>query len=128
MARPRTPLAKALATGRVLHDPKRFAGRNEPVSNGPLGNAPKWMVKKHQLEAWQTFADELPWLNKSHRTLVGIASDIRGRLIAGEEVSVQFLNLLRLCLGQMGATPADTGKITLPEDSNESEDPSTKYF
>jgi len=24
------------------------------------GKSPKWMVKKHQLEAWQTFSDELP--------------------------------------------------------------------
>ena len=54
----------------------------------PLGKPPKWMVRKHQLEAWQTFSDEVPWLNHSHRALVGIASEIRRRLIAGEEVSV----------------------------------------
>jgi hypothetical protein len=127
MARPRTPLAKAKATGRVQHDPKRFAGRNEPGSNGPLGTPPAWMKKKEQLEAWETFADELPWLNRSHRALVGIAAEIRGRLIAGEEVSVQFLNLLRQCLGQMGATPADASKVSMPDD-DEIEDPSAKYF
>ncbi len=96
-------------------------------------------MRKHQLEAWQTFSDEVPWLNHSHRALVGIASEIRGRLIAGEEVSVNGLNLLRLCLGQMGATPVDSSKITLPEDKDDSSkitlpedkddvDPSDKYF
>jgi hypothetical protein len=43
------------------------------------------MKKASQLEA-QTFADELPWLNHSHRALVSIAAEIRGRLIAGEEL------------------------------------------
>ena len=85
------------------------------------------MVRKHQLEAWQTFSDEVPSLNHSHRALVGIASEISGRLIAGEEVSVNGLNLLRLCLGQMGATPVDSSKIALPEDKDDA-DPSDKYF
>jgi len=44
-----------------------------------------------------------------------------GVLIAGEEVSVNGLNLLRLCLGQMGATPVDSSKITLPEDKDDAE-------
>jgi hypothetical protein len=37
------------------------------------------------------------------------------------------LNLLRLCLGQMGATPVDSAKIALPEEEDE-EDPADKYF
>jgi hypothetical protein len=127
MPRPRTPLAKAKATGRTLHDPKRFENRKEPKSTGPLGSPPKWMTNPGQREAWETFADELPWLNHSHRSLVGIASEIRGKLISGDEVSVNGLNLLRLCLGQMGATPVDSSKITLPEQEDEP-DPADKYF
>jgi hypothetical protein len=34
MARPRVPMAKAISTGRVLHDRKRFANRNEPDHTG----------------------------------------------------------------------------------------------
>jgi len=122
-------LAKAKATGQDKNHASRFKDRREPQSKGkgPLGKPPKWMVRKHQLEAWQTFSDEVPWLNHSHRALVGIASEIRGRLIAGEEVSVNGLNLLRLCLGQMGATPVDSSKIALPEDKDDA-DPSDKYF
>jgi hypothetical protein len=50
-------------------------------------------------------------LNFSHRALVEIASVMRARLASGHEVGVQALGLLRLCLGQMGATPADASKI-----------------
>jgi hypothetical protein len=86
------------------------------------------MKNANQREAWNTFADELPWLNHSHRSLVGIASEIRGKLIAGEDVTVGGLNLLRLCLGQLGATPVDSSKITLPDEEDDEPDASTKYF
>jgi hypothetical protein len=128
MPRPRVPLAKAKATGRTLHDPQRFRNRIEPASGGPLGTPPNWMKNVSQREAWETFADELPWLNRSHRALVSIASQIRGKVISGDEVSVNGLNLLRLCLGQMGATPSDASKVTLPEKEEAEEDPSKKYF
>ena len=41
MPRRRTPKTKAIATGRVLHDPKRFKDRDEPSAQRPLGEAPK---------------------------------------------------------------------------------------
>ena len=31
-----------------------------------LGAPPKFMKAQSQKEAWNTFSDELPWLNKSH--------------------------------------------------------------
>ena len=127
MARPRVPKARAIATGRVLHDPKRFRDRKEPVSNGPLGNAPKWMKNKDQIDSWNTFRVEVPWLNKSHRCLTAIACIARAGIGAGGEFNVRMANLLRQCLGQMGATPADASKINLPNEG-EPEDPSRKYF
>lgn len=128
MPRPRTPLAKAKATGRTIHDPKRFGSRKEPKGLAPLGDPPKWMVKKHQIEAWETFTDELPWLNRSHRTLVAIACDLRGKLMAGEELSVNAMNLLRLLLSQMGGTPVDASRVTLSDDEDNEPDASSKYF
>jgi hypothetical protein len=127
MPRPRTPLAKAKATGRTLHHPKRFKNRKEPTVKDLLGKPPKWMKDVSQIEAWQTLASEIPWLNSSHRAIVSIASQVFGKQIAGEEISVNALNLLRLCLSQMGATPTDASKITLPEEEDD-EDPSAKYF
>jgi hypothetical protein len=84
------------------------------------------MKKQSQLDAWETFSDELPWLNHSHRALVEIASTVRARVIAGEDVGVHALGLLRNCLGQMGATPSDSSKITMPDE--EIKDPADKYF
>ena len=52
MPRRRTPLAKAKATGQDKNHASRFKDRREPQSKGPLGKPPKWMVRKHQLEAW----------------------------------------------------------------------------
>src|SRR5580692_4177254 len=102
MARPRVPLIKAHATGRTAKNPKRFADRAEPTVTSPLGSPPRWLNKPSQIEAWETFADDLPWLNKSHRILVALASDIQGRVISGEEVGVKALNLLRMMLNSMG--------------------------
>lgn len=127
MARPRVTLIKAKATGRTLRNPSRFADRKEPPSYGPLGDPPTWLKADEQKEAWTTFNHDLPWLNKSHRTLVGIAATVQGRLIAGEEVGVKGMNLLRMILGQMGATPSDASKVRMPVEKDE-KDPSAKYF
>jgi hypothetical protein len=127
MARARTPLMRAMATGRVLHDPKRFAKRKEPVVKEPLGDPPKWLKKASEREAWKTFREDLPWLNKSHRMLVAIASGILGRLIAGEDLNAAEMNLLRQCIGSMGGTPSDASKVSVP-DQDEPDDPSAKYF
>src|SRR3979411_1667100 len=126
MPRPRTPKIKAEITGRVMHDPQRFRNRNEPNVVGRLGDAPTWMSHE-QKTAWETFSDDLPWLNHSHRSLVEIASTVRARVITGEDVGVHALGILRKCLGQLGATPADASKVALPDDA-EPDDPSAKYF
>ena len=120
-------MAKAIATGRVLHDAKRFKNRNEPESTGPLGPPPAWMRTKEQKDSWQTFRIEIPWLQKSHRCLTAIACIARADLISGGEFNVRMANLLRQCLGQMGATPADASKVTLPDDGAP-QDPADKYF
>jgi hypothetical protein len=120
-------LAKAKATGRVARDPARFKDRKELPAGGPLGPPPKWMKSPASQEAWRTFEDELPWLNYSHRAIVGIAADIRGRQIAGEEVGIKAFSLLRMCLNSMGATPSDSSKVFMPDDPKET-DPASTYF
>ncbi|MDF2809515.1 MAG: hypothetical protein K0S56_546 [Microvirga sp.] len=125
MAKPRTPSAKAKTEGREKINPGRFATRKEPKVDGALGAPPAWL-KDHEKNkarvAWALFQTELPWLNQSHRALVEMASNIRGRMMAGEDVGIQAMNLLRQCLGQMGATPADASKITVPDDGEEDPD------
>lgn len=121
MAAPRNPLGKAKLEGRDKKDPQRFKKRKEPVIKDNIGLAPKWM-NTDQKAVWKQFATELPWLNASHVSLLEIATTIRTRVISGEEVGVQALNLLRQCLGQMGATPSDASKVMLPDDEEEKDD------
>lgn len=121
MARPRIPKAKAKLEARDSKNPQRFKNRKEPNVADELGDPPEWMGGEQRL-AWRTFQREIPWLNASHRGVVEIATIIRARLMAGEECGVQALNLLRQCLGSMGATPSDASKVTLPEDDEDGDD------
>lgn len=126
MARPRTPKAKAAATGQSVMRKTKFEGRNEPIVNDAVGPPPEWM-SDGQRKAWDVMSSEIPWLNSSHRAIMEIASYQRARLMAGEDVGVQALNLLRQCLGSMGATPADASKAGA-QPNGETEDPAEKYF
>ncbi|MAZ17898.1 MAG: hypothetical protein CL535_16405 [Ahrensia sp.] len=125
MPRPRTPKAKAAVTGQAAVRRKKFEGRNEPTVEDGLGDPPEWIQDTENnkaREAWQTLRTEIPWLNSSHRTLVATASNILGRMIAGQECGVQAMNLLRQCLGQMGATPADASKAGVKPDGEDGDE------
>lgn len=125
MARPRTPRAKAAVEASDKKNPQRFKNRTEAKADGPLGNPPAWLKDTPEIKAkaaWKLFEKELPWLNQSHRTLVGMAANIQGRIMAGQEVGVQAMNLLRQMLGQMGATPADASKVATGDDGDEKDD------
>ncbi|CAI2935034.1 hypothetical protein [Aminobacter niigataensis] len=125
MARPRTPRAKAAVEASDKKNPQRFKSRKEPKGNGPLGAPPKWLTDTEASKAksaWLLFQKEIPWLTESHRMLVGMAASIQGRIMANQDVGVQAMNLLRQCLGQMGATPSDASKITVLDDEDEKDD------
>jgi hypothetical protein len=47
--------------------------------------------------------------------------------MAGDEVGVKALNLLRMILNSMGATPSDASKVKMPEEVD-LEGPTAKYF
>lgn len=124
MAKPRAPVERARITGAIKKDPARFSQRANPRS-GPLGAAPGWM-RAEARRAWELFKKEIPWLAEADRGLVEIAASIRGRLMAGEDVGVSALNQLRMCYGQMGATPADRTKVHIPDEPEE--DPTDRFF
>ncbi len=123
MARPRKPKTIALVEGRDQINPSRYRSRNDP-SASPLGEPPEWLTEA-QCDAWQEFNCEMPWLRESHRAFIGIAAILRARLAGAGDMGVQAMNLLRLCLGQMGATPTDFGKIGW---SPETDDPDDHIF
>src|SRR4051812_17425631 len=119
MPKPRTPKAKAEVTGQAGKKRTKFEARKEPKANAPLGAPPQWLLDTDTIKAksaWALFQREIPWLTESHRMLVGMAANIQGRIMAGQEVGVQAMNLLRQMLGQMGATPSDASKISVPDD------------
>lgn len=125
MAKPRNPLGKAKLEGRDKVNAGRFRDRVEPAPTGPLGSPPKWLIDtdtNKAKSAWLLFQREIPWLTESHRILVGMAATVQGRIMAGQEVGVQSLNLLRQMLGQMGATPSDASKITVPDSGEDKDD------
>jgi hypothetical protein len=123
MARPRTPLAKAEATGRTIHDPQRFRERKEP-SNAPLGE-PSRTLQFNELDAWNAFKSELPWLTEGDRALVEQACMLRGRLWSGSR-DLKVMGRLTSILTQLGATPAARTKIHVPEDKEA--DPADEFL
>lgn len=124
MPRPRKSLAKARLDGSISKDPGRYKTRSEPLAREPLGNPPAWITNTPEStakSAWKLF-QSLPWLNRSHRMLVGMAALVQGQIMAGQEVGIQRQNLLRQLLGQMGATPADFSKISFVEQEDDPDD------
>jgi hypothetical protein len=73
-------------------------------------------MSEAQAASWRDFEAQAPWLNQSHRCLVGIACVMFARLRSGEEIGVQALGLLRLCLSSMGMTPVDSSKVSWAPD------------
>lgn len=126
MARPRTPKAKAEITGYADKKKTKFENRNEPAVDESVGEPFEWL-NEHAQQAWREIASEVPWLNWSHRGHLAIAANIRGRMMKGEDVGVQAMNLLRQCYGQMGATPADASKAGAKPDG-EKKDPADEFF
>ena len=120
MPRPRLPLMKAEATAATLKDPRRYRARKSPQKATPLGD-PSPFLKDGAVVAWEGFRRELPWLTESHRTMVEVASNLRGRLIDGEEVGVNALSLLQVCMGKLGATPTDESKVNFGDEGDEAD-------
>lgn len=123
MARPRTPAAVAAATGAAAKNPQRFRDRKEPKSS-PLGKPP-CSFTDDQREAWEMFADEMPWLGKSDRMVVEVASRLRAAMQEPDFPMAGYAQL-RMCLSAMGGTPADRSKVAAPEE--EDDDPAAAFF
>ena len=124
MPRPRTPKLKAIVGGRALINPGRYRDRTEPKS--PRLGEPPAHLSASAKKAWKAFRSELPWLKQSHRALVELASMVRAKVFDDPEPTVAHMNLMRLLLSQMGATPVDQSRLDLSAD--EQEDDPDKFF
>jgi len=124
MARPRLPEKLAAVTGADKRSPGRFKGRSAPKV-APLGAPPKGFDAA-QKRAWEAFADEMPWLAKSDRMVVEVASRLRAAMQTEPQFPMGGYAQLRMCLSSMGGTPADRTKVAAPDD--EDEDPAAAFF
>jgi hypothetical protein len=127
MSRRRIPQEVARITGRTKLHPARYRDRADPPATAPLGKPSAWMTAE-QGRAWAMFVREIPWLCESDRGLVEIAATIRARLIAREACGLSVLNLLRLCLAQMGGSPSDRSKVSAALEENNDDAISRYYF
>ncbi len=124
MPRPRTPIAKALASGAVDKNPKRFANRlNEPSPRADLGPAPMYFTPE-QIELWQALVDRVPAgvLTAADCYIVELAVLLLEKLRRGDIKPVE-IGHLRASLGSMGLTPADRGKVNGAHEPSPQEDP-----
>lgn len=116
MARPRTPVAKAKATAADVKNPGRHRSRKAPKGQAALGGPSAWL-SLYGKRAFEAFKRELPWLKESHRLLVELGAQTRGKLMDPEVdvVGLQERQELRRILAQLGATPADESKVNIPD-------------
>jgi hypothetical protein len=123
MAHPRTPLAKAKATGQTYKNAKRFKQRSEPASR-PLGKPSPWLTEREQ-EVWEAFKREVTWLTEADRSTVENACTLRARIWDGER-GEKIIGRLQSCLARMGATPADRTKVHVPKEDDQ--DPADEFL
>ena len=125
MARPRLPQAKAEASGAVMKNAGRFAGRKTPKRTRPVGEPYSRMTETERWY-WEEFVNELPWLHSGHRVLLRMACRLTARMDEGEEFGVSATQALSSILSKLGATPTDETKVV--HGSDEEEDPAAEFF
>lgn len=124
MAKPRTPTKKAKVSGATLKDPGRYKNRAEPANPDPIGAPYKGMTPA-QVKVWKECAENMPWLNASHRLLLRQVSILAARMETDAEVGVSAMHALSAMLSKLGATPTDESKVS---HSDEDADTDEKFF
>lgn len=120
MANPRTPAAKAKATGAAALHPGRHAARKEPKT-ALIGQPPAHLAPSAK-KAWALFTNELSWLTASDGALLEVASRVRGELMDGADLGVTKLSMYQSVLSKLGATPTDRSKVMLGDDEEEADE------
>ena len=124
MARPRLPVEAVSVTGADKHNPGRFKGRSAPVVKS-LGPAPKRFTDA-QVEIWDEFNADFPWLGRSDRRVVGLAVMLQHMIDTDRECPVAVFAQMRMLLSAMGGTPVDRSKVASPDE--EPEDPADEFI
>ena len=125
MANPRLPAIKAEVTGAAAKNAGRYTDRKAPKGTRPLGQPYKAMPEAEQA-AWFEFAEELPWLNSSHRALLQLACRLRARLNTDPDMGVNAMQAYSAVLSKLAATPVDETKVS--HGGEEETDPADAFF
>ena len=125
MARSRTPIAKAEASGAALKNPARFVNRKAPKSTRPVGKPYAGMTDA-EIRYWDELVAELPWLHSAHRVLLRVACRLSAGL-DGDDFGVSKAQALSSILSKLGATPVDETKVAHGGEG-EDEDPGEGFF
>lgn len=120
MSNPRLPVAKAHATGAAIKNPGRHAGRKTPKGTRAVGE-PYVRMSDAEKAQWHEFAQDLPWLNSSHRVLLRLACKLTADM-DGDDFGVSKAQALGSILSKLGATPADESKVSVPDDEEEEDE------
>lgn len=124
MSRPRLPQEVAKITGAAAVNAGRYAKRSDPKVKS-LGPAPK-RFSPEQKAIWSEFNSDFPWLGRSDRALVEVATNLLDQLrTMGAESPIALYAQMRMILGQMGGTPVDRSKVAAPNE--ESADPADEF-
>jgi hypothetical protein len=123
--RPRLPNDVAKITGAVAKNAGRFKGRASPKVYS-LGPAPKRFTDE-QVDIWNDFNGDFPWLGRSDRALVEVAVNLLDQMRQlGDETPIALYAQMRMILGQMGGTPVDRSKVNAPDDDDK--DPMDEFL
>ncbi len=116
MARPRTPTNILKLKGADKRNPSRFIDReNEPQNANPIGEPPESLSDKER-EAWRVIVKECidGVLGEADRQLVAMAAKLM--IVVHEDVyQHQQWTLFNKCLTQLGMTPNERSKISIPQ-------------
>jgi len=121
--RPRLPQEVAKVTGAIAKNAGRFSDRATPKVKS-LGSAPK-SFDADQIEIWDEFNADFPWLGRSDRRVVGLAVILQSEINKGDAPVAVFAQM-RMLLSSMGGTPVDRSKVQAPEDDDA--DPSDEFL
>jgi len=125
MSRSRLPQEVARITGAVGKSAGRFDGRSDPKVKS-LGPAPNRFTAE-QKQIWDDFNADFPWLGRSDRCLVEVATSLMDQMrTLGAEAPIALYAQTRMMLGQMGGTPVDRSKVMVPK--KEGNDPSDEFL
>lgn len=112
-------------TGAVAKNAGRFKGRASPRVKS-LGPAPK-RFSEDQKKIWDDFNSDFPWLGRSDRALVEVATNLMDQMRhLGDETPIALYAQMRMVLSQMGGTPVDRSKVIAPDDDDS--DPADEFL